>query len=187
MIEGWKFVRKWIRREKINLLFFFCFPKDFVWVEKYSKNQVEIRVWPQKRAKDAPGVKLASFKIWKPDSMGVNLFNSWQLVVFQPRSTSPEKRESSPRRDSDHFYNDDEYFKSEVSHAETKSPTLPKKPPVSAAMKMEELNEFYEEFDGESILEYFDGEENDSHMLNETDSFYFYDDGQGMSLKYKSP
>ena len=54
-------------------------------------------------------------------------------------------------------------------------------------MKMEELNEFYEEFDGESILEYFDGEENDSHMLNETDSFYFYDDGQGMSLKYKSP
>ena len=108
-------------------------------------------------------------------------------MVFQPRSTSPEKRESSPRRDSDHFYNDDEYFKSEVSHAETKSPTLPKKPPVSAAMKMEELNEFYEEFDGESILEYFDGEENDSHMLNETDSFYFYDDGQGMSLKYKSP
>ena len=106
-------------------------------------------------------------------------------MVFQPRSTSPEKRESSPRRDSDHFYNDDEYFKSEVSHAETKSPTLPKKPPVSAAMKMEELNEFYEEFDGESILEYFDGEENDSHMLNETDSFYFYDDGQGMSLKSK--
>ena len=45
-------------------------------------------------------------------------------------------------------------------------------------MKMEELNEFYEEFEGESILEYFEGEENDSHMLNETDSFYFYDDGQ---------
>ena len=92
----------------------------------------------------------------------------------------------SPRRENDHFYNDDEYFKDgkitkdlNLVENENKSPTLPKKPPVSAAMKMEELNEYYDSFDGESILEYYEENlEGESNLVNETDSFYYYDDGE---------
>ena len=61
-----------------------------------------------------------------------------------------------------------------------KSPTLPKRPPVSAAMKMEELNEFCHEeaFEGESILEYFDDEMENENLMGETDSFYFYEEDE---------
>lgn len=106
--------------------------------------------------------------------------------MHHPRSNSPEKRDVSPRRENDHFYNDDEFFKDGrvVNEFADPSPSLPKRPPVSAAMKMEELYEYYDEFDGESILEYYDEQQlEENSQVNETDSFYFYEDGE---VQYES-
>ena len=127
-----------------------------------------------------------TFHLVRNISLIIFILQHFTLVIHPPRSNSPEKRESSPRRENDHFYNDDDYFKDGKVKTETTSPTLPKRPPVSAAMKMEELYECYEgEFDGESILEYYDEDNLDenSHLLNETDSFYYYEDGD---VQYES-
>lgn len=64
----------------------------------------------------------------------------------QDRTPSPDRREQ------DHFYNDDEYFRD----ARVESPSLPSKPPVTSAMKMEELNQYYELAEDDSILDDFE-------------------------------
>ena len=61
-------------------------------------------------------------------------------------------------------------------HNQQKSPEIPRKPPVTAEMKMEEIQHMIdddEDFD-DSILEHdFDDFDDQSHLYHETDSFYF--------------
>ena len=90
-----------------------------------------------------------------------------------------------------HFYQDDEYFKDGrikgskglnlIGQHNQKSPEIPRKPPVTAEMKMEEIQHMIdddEDFD-DSILEHdFDDFDDQSHLYHETDSFYFQDEFQ---------
>ena len=79
------------------------------------------------------------------------------VSISRSEESMPSRREtrtpSPDRRDQDHFYNDDEYFRDQGRVA---SPSLPSKPPVTPAMKMEELNQYYELAEDDSILEDFE-------------------------------
>ena len=103
-----------------------------------------------------------------------------------------------------HFYQDEDYFKDgrikgskglnlitqhnhpqppPKSSQQQQSPAVPRKPPVTAEMKMEEIQHMVdfdsdEDFD-DSILEGdFDDFDEQSHLYHETDSFYFQDEFQ---------
>ena len=76
-------------------------------------------------------------------SRSVESHSSYQR---QDRTPSPDRREQ------DHFYNDDDYFR----ETRVGSPSLPSKPPVTSAMKMEELNQYYELAEDDSILDDFE-------------------------------